>query len=45
MKKVEFWISEEEHKEAIRKIVKHSNKTLYGFAKEAFLEALKNVGN
>lgn len=41
MKRVYFYINEEEYKEAIRKLGNARN--FYGFAKKAFLEALKNA--
>lgn len=41
MQEVRFWVNETQHKEAISKL--GSKAELYGFAKDAFLNRLKEV--
>ena len=41
MQEVRFWVNDKQHKEAISKLGDRAE--LYGFAKDAFLERLKEV--
>ena len=43
MQRVEFWINQEQFKEAIKKL--GSKSKFYGFAKKAFLKALEELNN